>query len=89
MKDQYKGYKKSLLELDMETLDKRRERLCLNFAKRCLRNEKASKMFPINHKNHSMKTRNKEIYRVQHANTERLKNSALIYMQKLLNQENK
>ena len=73
----------------METLDERRETLCLNFAKRCLKNEKARKMFPMNYKEHAMKTRNNDLYKVQHANTERFKNSALIYMQNLLNEDNK
>ena len=43
-------------------------------------------MFPENLKNHLMKTRKQEKYQVQHAQTKRLKDSALIYMQNLLNQ---
>ena len=38
MGGQYKGYRKSLTDLDIETLDERREKLCLNFARRCLSN---------------------------------------------------
>ena len=34
-----------------------------------------------------METRNPEKYRVQKANTERLKRSALVYMQNLLNEQ--
>ena len=89
MGNEYKGYRKSLLELDIETLDERREKLCLNFAKRCLKNEKARKMFPMNHKDHAMKIRNNEIFKVQFANTESLQKSAQIYMQKLLKKDNK
>ena len=33
-----------------------------------------------------METRKSEKYKVQHANTERLKKSAVIYMQNLLNE---
>ena len=40
---QYNGYRKSLEHLE-------REKLCLKFAKRCLRNEKTRKMFPANSK---------------------------------------
>ena len=40
-------------------------------------------------KNHVMKTRKQEKYQVQHANTKRFKESALIYMQNLLNQQEK
>ena len=44
-------------------------------------------MFPLSKKLHSMETRNPEKYRVQKANTERLKRSALVYMQNLLNEQ--
>ena len=43
-------------------------------------------MFPENKKMHKMETRNPEKYLVQHANTERLRKSAIIYMQNLLNE---
>ena len=43
-------------------------------------------MFPINKKMHTMETRKQEKYKVEHANTERLRKSAIIYMQNLLNQ---
>ena len=36
-------------------------------------------------KSHKMETRNNEKFMVQHANTNRLKDSAVIYMQHLLN----
>ena len=85
----YINKRKSLKDLDMETLDERREKLCLKFAKRCLRNEKTIKNFPENSKNHVMKTRKQEKYQVQYANTKRFKESALIYMQNLLNQQEK
>ena len=44
-------------------------------------------MFPINTQYHDMKTRNKEKYMVQFANTGRLQKSPITYMQKLLNAE--
>ena len=44
-------------------------------------------MFPLNNKLHNMETRNGEKYEVQKANTDRLKNSAIIYMQNLLNKQ--
>ena len=46
-------------------------------------------MFPANPKNHVMKTRKQEKYHVQYAQTKRFKESALIYMQNLLNQHEK
>ena len=42
-------------------------------------------MFPENTKPHGMNTRYEEKYKVQFANTDRLKNSPVVYMQKLLN----
>ena len=69
----------------MESLAERRENLCLNFALKCTKNKKTVDMFPKVNRKHSMKTRNPEVYKVQFANTERLKKSPIIYMQKLLN----
>ena len=82
----YESYRKALFMLNLETLEERREYLCLKFAQKCTKNEKTQQMFPLNEKMHHMKTRNKEKYLVQFANTERLKKSSIIYMQKLLNQ---
>ena len=42
-------------------------------------------VFPLKMKANNMETRNIEKYQVQHANTERMQKSAIIYMQKLLN----
>ena len=43
-------------------------------------------MFPKFNKLHTMKTRNPLKFDIQHANTERFKKSAIIYMQRLLNE---
>ena len=83
LKNQYKGYKNSLHHLEMDSLLDRREQLCLNFAIKCLKNKKMKNMFPLNLNLHN--NRKKEVYFVQHANTERLKKSSIIYMQNLLN----
>ena len=85
----YKTYKNALNLLNLETLDERREILSLNFAKRTSKHPKLNKMFPLNEKSHSMETRNYEKYKVQKAHTERLKRSALISMQNLLNEQEK
>ena len=76
---------KRLAKLDIETLSSRREYLCLSFAQKCLKNERTKHMFPKNEKNHDMNTRHVEKYQVEYANTERKRNSPIIYMQKLLN----
>ena len=46
-----------------------------------VRNEKLSDMFPRNHKNHLMKKRDREVFYVKRAKTERLRKSAVINMQ--------
>ena len=85
--NRYLGYKKSLQKLDLQTLNERREELCLNFAQKCLKNIKTKHMFPINVKSHHMATRKNEKYKIEHANTERFRKSSIIYMQHLLNQD--
>ena len=86
LKQRYKTYQNALNILNF---DERREILCLNFAKRTSQHPKLKKMFPLNEKNHSMKTRKLEKYKVQVAHTERLKRSAIIFMQNLLNEQEK
>ena len=85
LQDKYETYQNALNILDMEKLSDRREELCLSFALKCLKNPKTANMFPENKKTHQMETRDPEKYEVQHAHNERLKNSAIIYMQNLLN----
>ena len=43
----YKSYRKSLEELNLDTLEERRETLCLNFALKALKNETMKHMFPL------------------------------------------
>ena len=84
--NRYVGYKKSLQKLGLLSLNERREELCLNFARKCLKNPRTEHMFPLNVKSHQMTTRKNEKYKVQYANTERFRKSSIIYMQHLLNQ---
>ena len=69
----------------MEELSKRRNTVCLNFAKRTVKNPKLKHMFPIRKEERSQQRRHTEFYIVKKANTERLKRSAIPYMQNLLN----
>ena len=57
----YTNYDDGLSKLHLKTLNTRRENLCLNFAKKCLRNKKLKNMFPKNNRSHSMKLRSEEI----------------------------
>ena len=73
--------------LNLDTLCERRRKQCLKFAKDCLKHEQMKKMFPINEKNSQIETRHKETYKVNKANTERYRQSAVPYFQRLLNEE--
>ena len=86
-KNCHKNYEDSLNLLQMDTLKNRREALCLVFTKKCLKHEKMKFLFPKNEKKHNMKTRNPEKFKIDYANTERLKNSPVLFMQRLLNVE--
>ena len=70
--------------LKLEKLKDRRENLCLNFAKKCLRNQKVKSIFPLNNNKRSLRNQNK--YLGKFATTERYKKSAVPYMQNLLNE---
>ena len=83
----YKGYENSLKTLDMDTLANRRSKLCLEFAKKCVKNENLQHKFPLNDKSHTMRTRRPEKYKVTHAKKEKYKKSAKIQMQMMLNRD--
>ena len=76
----------SLNETKLEKLSKRREELCLSFAQKCLKNETTQNMFPLNPVREN--ARNHEKYQVFHSNNCRLYNSAIPFMQRLLNSVN-
>ena len=88
MGKEYSTYKNGLKILKLESLEKRREALCLRFAKNCLKHEKMKNLFPINTSKHSMKKRKQRKYQTKKHNTKRYKKSSLPYMRNLLNNEN-
>ena len=88
LQQRYKGYKRGLKTLRIQTLEKRREMLCLRFAKNCLKNEKLKKLFPIRKIEHKMKKRKIQKFRTKKTNNLRYQRSAIQHMQSLLNKEN-
>ena len=84
LKEEYQTYEQALESLGMSKLSSRREKMCLKFAKNCSKNELTKDIFPLNPAN-GMDTRGKQTFKVQHANTDRLKDSAVPYLQRLLN----
>ena len=87
LKNNYKNYESALEMLNLDNLSDRRKKQSLKFAKDCLKHEQMKQMFPINEKNSQIQTRHKEMYKVNKANTERYRQSAVPYLQRLLNEE--
>ena len=83
----YQGYEKALIDLKIDSLKERREKMALKFAKKSLKDEKFSTFFQENKNNFEMKTRNSNKYVVNHANTERYRKSAVPFLQRLLNED--
>ena len=54
-----------------------------------IKHKKLDDLFPENNKKLKMETRNCEKFNVQFANTERLKKSSIVSMQRCLNEEEK
>ena len=48
LQDNYLSYEEALEDLNLQPLSERRHLLCLKFAKKCLKHEKAKDMFPLN-----------------------------------------
>ena len=84
LKDQYHSYEQALQTLMLAKLSDRREKLCLKFAKKAAENPLTCDLFPLNEAE-GVETRNQDKYKVQFANTGRLKDSAVPYLQRLLN----
>ena len=80
------SYENALNISGLETLAERRKMLSLRFARKCVRHPEMKEMFPLNKKKIGPETRETQKFYVQPANTDRLRNSAIPYMQGLLNQ---
>ena len=80
LQDDYTSYEEALDDLDLQPLRERRDQMCLNFAKRCVKHPKAEHLFPLN-----TDDKNKDTYKVQFAKTGRLLKSSIPQMQRALN----
>ena len=88
LQENYKTYNEALLLLGLQNLELRRKRLSLDFAKRSLADGHFGDLFKKRKFGH-MKIRKRNYYEVTHANIVRFKNSPIITMQKLLNEDKK
>ena len=87
MGNKYQGYEQALKFLKLDSLKERRLKMALTFAKRSLKLENFSKLFPLNESDHLMRKRNPQRYVINISNTERHKKSAVPFLQKLLNED--
>jgi hypothetical protein len=87
MGNDYTTYKDGLKDLKIETLEKRREFLCLKFAKNCIKSEKVKDLFQPHTSKHKMKKRKQNKFKTTRSKTRRMQKSALPFMRKLLNDE--
>ena len=67
-----KPYKETLKNLNIETLEERRQILSNRFANRCIKNKRTMDMFEIRTKAHKMELRTKIKFKTQKANTCRM-----------------
>ena len=88
LKDNYTNYEESLTITGLGKLQSRRKILCLNFAKKCLNNDKMASLFPLNPR-YNENARNSEKYKVNFAHSNRLKYSAIPALKRLLNENSK
>ena len=77
LEENFSTYHEALAVLGLQNLTERRQKLALDFARRSISDDILKDLFLIKRKRHEMATRNTEQYRVNHANTNRYKNSPL------------
>ena len=65
------NYRKALNELELKSLEERRNELCLKFATKCTKNDKTNQLFPKATKIHHMKLRKSLQYKENRTKTTR------------------
>ena len=86
--DRYTDYDSALKSLNLEPLAKRRDKLCLKFAKKSLKLDQTRNMFPLNPQN-PQNLRDPDKYQVKFAHSSRLLNSTIPQLQRALNKDAK
>ena len=82
-----KPYEELLQEADLDTLDKRRENALRKFAAKSLTNKQFEHWFPLNQNRASQ--RQSKMYQEKFAKGDRLYNSPLFEMRRILNESEK
>ena len=83
----YTDYQSALKYFSLESLATRRERKCLQFGLKSLLHPKHSELFPLNpQRDINIKTRHREHFHVNRANSEYYRMSTIPYIQRKLNE---
>ena len=82
--DLYEDYQNALEICGLQTLFERREKRCLDFSIKCLKNTRNQSIFPVNPE-HNNRVRKSEPFEVNFARTDTYKDSTVPYCQRLLN----
>ena len=83
--DMYLSYDSALEMSGLQTLHSRREKRCLDFALKCIKNPRNKVMFPLNNRTNGHTFTTKEKFIVNWARTSSYKDSTIPYCQRLLN----
>ena len=81
----YMDYESALEMSGLDTLSSRREKRCLDFALKCLKHPRNSRLFPFNTKTHGQAQKAKEVVEVNWARTDSYRMSTIPYIQQMLN----
>ena len=85
LKDDYTNYIQALKTLNLQNLSERRQMLAERFATKCAASDRFTDLFPLNSNPNNI--RNSEKYAVNFAHTDRLKDSSIPAMQRILNRK--
>ena len=85
LKDEYQSYNEALEKLNLQNLSDRRQMLARRFAEKCLKSDRFKDLFPLN--DNTIDVRNDEKFFVKFAHTDRLRDSSIPAMQRLLNKK--
>ena len=73
LKDKCTNYESAKIILNLDSIEERRQILCLKFVKNGIKNNNLNKLFPENDKINRIQKRAVKKYKVKHANTETMK----------------
>ena len=86
--EKYYSYRNALEVLSLETLDNRRNQLCLKFAKKCEKHDKFKNWFKLNTKNFNTRSEKLKYCQVQ-ARLSRMEKSPISFLTNMLNEHYK